>query len=386
MKQPIKIAYCIPELTVASGMERVLTLKMNYLADVLGYDIYVIQTENKELPPYYPLSEKVHIIHLDLNFNHIYTTAKYLWQRLWKYSQLQRIYKKRLTEALMQIRPDITISVLRREINFLTSIKDGSLKIGEFHFSRHNYRSLEHQKFLPHFVRRKLSELWIGQLINKLRKLDRFVVLTDEDKEMWPELDNVIRIYNPISFKVEHTAEGTAHRAIAVGRYTYQKGFDILLPAWQIVSRKHPDWELEIFGAGDRAAYQEQARKLDIEKTCHLNGITNDIATEMRRSSIFILSSRYEGFGMVITEAMACGIPPVAFACPCGPRDIITDGKDGLLAENGNIESLAEKIIYLIEHEAQRQQMGKQAQQRIRKFHLDTIMQQWDELFKKLLS
>ena len=341
MKQPIKIAYCIPELTVASGMERVLTLKMNYLADVLGYDIYVIQTENKELPPYYPLSEKVHIIHLDLNFNHIYTTAKYLWQRLWKYSQLQRIYKKRLTEALMQIRPDITISVLRREINFLTSIKD-------------------------------------GQLINKLRKLDRFVVLTDEDKEMWPELDNVIRIYNPISFKVEHTAEGTAHRAIAVGRYTYQKGFDILLPAWQIVSRKHPDWELEIFGAGDRAAYQEQARKLDIEKTCHLNGITNDIATEMRRSSIFILSSRYEGFGMVITEAMACGIPPVAFACPCGPRDIITDGKDGLLAENGNIESLAEKIIYLIEHEAQRQQMGK--------FHLDTIMQQWDELFKKLLS
>lgn len=174
---------------------------MNYLADVLGYDIYVIQTENKELPPYYPLSEKVHIIHLDLNFNHIYTTAKYLWQRLWKYSQLQRIYKKRLTEALMQIRPDITISVLRREINFLTSIKDGSLKIGEFHFSRHNYRSLEHQKFLPHFVRRKLSELWIGQLINKLRKLDRFVVLTDEDKEMWPELDNVIRIYNPISLK-----------------------------------------------------------------------------------------------------------------------------------------------------------------------------------------
>ena len=89
---------------------------------------------------------------------------------------------------------------------------------------------------------------------------------------------------------------------------------------------------------------------------------------------------------MVIGEAMACGVPPVSFTCPCGPRDIITDGKDGLLAENGNIESLAEKIIYLIEHKGQRQQMGQQAQQSIRKFHLDTIMQQWDELFKKLLS
>ena len=130
MKQPIKIAYCIPGLYAASGMERVLTLKINYLADVLGYDVYVILTEEKELPPYYPLSEKAHIIHLDLNFDRMHTVTKHLWQRLWKYSQLQRIYKKRLTEALMQIRPDIAISVLRREINFLTSIKDGSLKIG----------------------------------------------------------------------------------------------------------------------------------------------------------------------------------------------------------------------------------------------------------------
>ncbi|MBW9276414.1 glycosyltransferase family 4 protein [Bacteroides fragilis] len=386
MKQPIKIAYCIPGLYATGGMERVLTLKINYLADVLEYDIYIILTEEKELPPAYTLSDKVHLINFNLNFDRMHSTAPHLWQRLWKYRQLQTAYKKRLTETLMQIRPDITISVLRREINFLTSIKDGSKKIGEFHFSRQNYRSLEHLTFLPAFIRRKLSELWIKQLVQKLRELDQFVVLTHEDEKMWPELNNVICIHNPASFKTEHTADGTAHRAIAVGRYTYQKGFDLLLPAWQIVSQQHPDWELEIFGAGDRTDYQVQAKELAIEQTCHLNGISNDIATEMSKSSIFILSSRYEGMPMVIGEAMACRVPPISFACPCGPRDIITDGTDGLLAENGNIVALAEKIIYMIEHEDLRKQMGKQAQQNIRKFYIDNIMKQWDELFKKQRS
>lgn len=383
MKRPIKIAYCIPGLYATGGMERVLTLKINYLADVLGYDIYIILTEEKELPPAYTLSNKVHLINFNLNFDHMHSTAPHLWQRLWRYRQLQAIYKKRLTETLMQIRPDITISVLRREINFLTSIKDGSKKIGEFHFSRQNYRSLEHLTFLPAAVRRELSKLWIKQLIHKLRKLDQFIVLTHEDEEMWPELNNVICIHNPASFKAGHTTDGTVHRAIAVGRYTYQKGFDLLLPAWQIVNQQHPDWELEIFGAGDRTDYQIQAKELAIEQTCHLNGISNDIAAEMSKSSIFILSSRYEGMPMVIGEAMACAVPPVSFACPCGPRDIITDGIDGLLAENGNIAALAEKIIYMIEHEEQRKQMGKQAQQNIRKFYIDNIMKQWDELLKK---
>lgn len=384
MNRSIRIAYCIPGLYAPSGMERVLTLKINYLADVLGYDVHVLLTEEKNKEPYYPLSKKVNVIHLDLDFDRMHTITHNLLHRLWKYRQLQQLYKKRLTEALINLHPDITISVLRREINFITSIPDGSIKIGEFHFSRQNYRSLEHVRILPAFLRKKISYLWMKQLTGKLRKLSRFIVLTNEDKDMWTELNNVICIHNPASFKVDKLSDGTQQKVIAVGRYTYQKGFDLLLPAWKEVSEKHPDWQLEIFGDGDRTIYQSLADTLGIGETCKLNSAVNDIAARMADSSIFVLSSRYEGMPMVLGEAMACSIPPVAFACPCGPRDIITDGIDGILVENGNVKQLAEKINYLIEHADLRRQMGQQAQINVRHFYLENIMKQWDTLFKEL--
>ena len=102
------------------------------------------------------------------------------------------------------------------------------------------------------------------------------------------------------------------------------------------------------------------------------------------RSSIFVLSSRYEGFGMVITEAMSCGVPPVSFTCPCGPRDIIDDGKNGLLVENGNIEMLAEKICYLIENDEIRRKMGQQARIDVERFKIEQIAEQWKQLFESL--
>ena len=103
-------------------------------------------------------------------------------------------------------------------------------------------------------------------------------------------------------------------------------------------------------------------------------------------SSIFALSSRFEGFGMVIIEAMVCGVPPVAFACPCGPRDIIHDNEDGLLVENGNINQLAEKICYLIENDAVRKEMGKMARINSQRFKIDNICKEWEKLFNQLLK
>ena len=111
---------------------------------------------------------------------------------------------------------------------------------------------------------------------------------------------------------------------------------------------------------------------------------TPDIIRNYCRSSIFVLSSRYEGFGMVITEAMSCGVPPVSFTCPCGPRDIIDDGKNGLLVENGNIEMLAEKICYLIENDEIRRKMGQQARIDVERFKIEQIAEQWKQLFESL--
>ena len=378
----IKIAYCLPSLYIPGGMERVLTIKANYFADALGYDVYIILTDGKDKAPYYPLSPKIHTINLDINYDHL--NGLTLYKRFPRYLVKQRIFKNRLKKCLMEIKPDITVSMLRREINFINSIHDGSRKIGEIHVNKSNFRDFNEEK--ASVVKKLLAKFWMKQLISALKQLDKFVTLSQEDKEKWTEIDNAIAIHNPLSFFPEKISDCSSHEVIAVGRLIPQKGFDMLIDAWKIVSDKHPEWTLRIYGECDQTEYLKQIDRLGIEKTCKLEGAVTDIVSKYQESSIFVLSSRFEGFGMVITEAMACGLPAVSFACPCGPRDIIHEGKDGFLVEPGNIKELAEKIIYLIEHEDIRKSMGLEARSNSERFRMEKIAGQWNTLFESILA
>lgn len=214
-----KIVYLIPGLHFPSGMERVLTLKANYLADEFGYDVTVILTEEKDKPFYYPLSPKVKTINFDLNFDRMYGLP--LHRRLVYYRKRLRKFKKLLTSTLCELKPDITVSLLRRDINFLNTVPDGSMKIGEIHFNRSNYRDFNN-RMLPCFVRDAVKKYWNAQLIRELKKLKKFVVLTREDEALWTELDNVTTIHNPLPFYPgpDRVSPCTAKQAIAVGRYT----------------------------------------------------------------------------------------------------------------------------------------------------------------------
>lgn len=377
----MKIAYCIPGLYNSGGMERVLTLKANYFADVLGYDVIVILTEGKGKDYYYKLSSRIKVINLDINFDSTYGSPIYI--RAFKQITKERLFKKKLKDTLFYEKPDITISLLRREINFLTSIKDGSIKIGEIHFGRDNFRTLEEYR-LPQSVRVFLAKRWINSFIKKVKKLDSFVVLTHEDKEKWSELNNMTVIHNPLTFYPSETSDCSSKQVIAAGRYVPIKRFDHLIEAWAIVSQKHTDWTLQLYGAGNREQYHNLMEKYQL-KNCFINPPASDIEQKYCDSSIFVLSSKNEGFGMVIIEAMACGVPPVSYDCPCGPKDIITDQKDGLLVESGNISMLAEKIIYLIENEDIRKEMGQSARIKSQQFLIDNIGKKWDELFNHLL-
>lgn len=377
----MKIAYCIPGLYNSGGMERVLTLKANYFADVLGYDVIVVLTEGKGKDYYYKLSSRIKVINLDINFDSTYGLPIYI--RAFKQIVKERLFKKKLKDTLFYEKPDITISLLRREINFLTSIKDGSIKIGEIHFGRDNFRTLEEYR-LPQSVRVFLAKRWINSFIKKVKELDSFVVLTHEDKEKWSELNNMTVIHNPLTFYPSETSDCSSKQVIAAGRYVPIKRFDHLIEAWAIVSQKHTDWTLQLYGAGNREQYQSLMEKYQL-KNCFINPPTPDIEQKYCDSSIFVLSSKNEGFGMVIIEAMACGVPPVSYDCPCGPKDIITDQEDGLLVENGNISMLAEKIIYLIENDDIRKEMGRLARIKSQQFLIDNIGKKWDELFNHLL-
>ena len=368
-----KIVYCTPSLYIAGGVERVLTTKVNWLAEHTDWDVTIILTDGKGKAPYYPLSPRVHVINLDIGFEALWGMP-FLRKGL-VYLQKQRTFRRRLTETLMRLHPDITVSLLRREINFITDIKDGSRKWGEIHINRAHYRNFEAGQTNP--LKNLFSRFWMRSLVRKLRRLDRFVVLTEEDRKSWNELDNVHVIPNPLAFWSEEHSALSEKRIIAVGRYSHEKGYDKLIQAFALVSQRHPDWQLYAFGSGDPSPYAAMAKEAGVAHCCHLMGATKDIIKEYCHSSIFVLSSRFEGFGLVLVEAMNCGLPVVSFACPTGPLQIIHDGSNGLLAANGDAADLADKICRVIEDPSLMQRLQQGGLHTSEQYSVQHIMQQW---------
>lgn len=376
----MKIAYYLPSLEAPGGLERIITFKANYFAEH-GDDVTIITSELEGRKPYFPLSPQVRHIDLGVPFDYPYSQSRAI--KILKYPFRYYRFRKRFIRILQELRPDITISTLRRELTFLNEIKDGSIKIGEFHVTRYSYgaEALDNRSS----VLQGVKKLWNKRLIRNLSRLKRVVLLTHEEAGFWPELDNLSVIPNPIITPLDRVSDCTEKRVIAAGRYATQKGFDRLIDSWALVARKHPSWSLHIYGDGFlREELQAQIDRLGLTNSCHLEHTVENIADEYCKSSIFVLSSRFEGFGMVITEAMGCGVPPVSFACPCGPRDIIDDGVNGLLVENGNLEEMAEKINYLIENDEIRRKMGGKAWQDARKYKMENIARQWKELFQSI--
>ena len=317
----------------------------------------------------------------------------------------QRQYKKMLKAELMRIRPDITISMLRREINFLTKISDGSKKIGELHVNRANYRNFETND--SNGLKRLFARYWMKSLVGRLKQLDQLVVLTDKSKASWPELSNVTVIPDPIPIYpppiplpkgvgIEVKSEKCAKRVVTIGRYAYQKGYDLLLQAWAEVEPQitqiftesgSEEWILEIYGQGDQTDFRQLMTELGIDTDrCHLNGPVEDVVKVYQDSSIFVLSSRFEGFGLVLVEAMACGLPVVSFDCPAGPDEIITDGVDGLLVPSGDVHTLAEKLMNLMSDKDLRERLGQQARQTVQRYDMEVLANQWTTLFEKVIK
>lgn len=382
MSKPLKIVYITPSIHTADGAARVLTMKANYFAEHFGYDITILLTEGKGLPFFYPVSDKIKIINYDLNFEQLWNCP--FWKKFFIYIPKQYRYRKLVKKELMRIRPDITMSLLRREINFINDIHDGSRKMGEIHVHRDNYRNFKGEK--NNIIMNLFAKLWSKQLVNNLKKLDRFVVLTEKDRDLWFELNNVEVIPNPLPFMPTSVSPLTEKRVIAVARYSREKGIDLLLQAWSEVEKRTNDWRLEIFGDGDTTAFEALIDKLGIDRNrCILNGRTSDIEQEYLKSSVAVCSSRFEGFGMIIIEAMVCGLPVVSFDCPWGPRSIIKDGEDGLLVENGHVDKLADAIASLMEDADKRNLFANNAIRNVQRFRIENIANQWRNLFERIV-
>ncbi len=378
-----KICYCAPALYSAGGVERVVSFKASYFAEVYNYDVTIIVTEGKGRDCFFPLSDKVKVINLNLGFEELWKAS--FIKKIFLYLTKQFKYRRMLKSELMRICPDITISVLRREINFINSIPDGSHKIGELHVNRSNYRNFTNRD--NNFVKRFFARFWMNDLLKHLKKLDRMVVLTEDAKRDWPELSNVQLIPDPIPFKVDHVSTLSSKRVVSIGRYAYEKGNDLLLKVWAIVENQCQDWTLDIYGQGNQTPYRELMQELGIDESrCRLHGSITDVNNIYQGSSIFTLPSRFEGFGLVIIEAMACGVPVVTFDCENGPRNIITTNFDGILVKPFDVDEYADSLLRLIQDDQLRSQMGKRAHKSSQSYLIEDIAQKWKDLFDEIIA
>lgn len=377
----MKIVYCTDSICYAGGIQRITIAKANALAQIEGNEVWIIVTDNKQ-KPVLPINPEVHIIDLDINY----------FEDDWK-SKLHVIkgilikrkqHRKKLKTVLNQINPDIVISTGTSEKNFLPQIHANSNPafIREIHSTK-NYRRLSARNTFD----KTLAIL--GEYVDYsifIKRYDKIVVLTEEDKiNNWKNHSKVIVIPNPLTSICTKESTLEEKTVIAVGRLEYPKNFQSLIKAWTHVAKKHPDWKLEIWGEGSkRVELENLIAKLNLKKHVFLKGYTYDIQSQMLKASIFALSSIFEGFGLVIVEAMSCGLPVVSYACPCGPKDIITEGEDGILVQVNDESTLTNKMNLLIENENLRKQMSQNALEKSKSYNTNVIISQWIKLFNSL--
>lgn len=363
----MKILYFIDRLDTPGGMERVLTLKANYLVEKLSCQVQVVVKNTYDKPPFFKLNPAIKIHNLNLK------TVK------------RKPHEAKVKELINRIKPEFCITLMGMEVYFLHKIKDGSRKIAEFHSSKQSMIIQAGESSLA-FLKKIYRRWLVRKLTRQVRKYDRFITLTYEDDKDWGGLENSQVIPNPITFSVKNIfPDYKAKTVLSIGGISYSKGFEYLIEIWKIVYSKYPDWKLIILGRrNDNDTLDDYIKQHKLETVIKVLPAVPNIREYYQKASIYATTSRYEGFPMTLLEAASCGLPIVSWKCPTGPAEIINHKEDGLLSEYMNIQALADNLMELMNDEQKRKQYGQAAQKNIQRFSMENIMKQWEKLLKEL--
>lgn len=371
----MKIVYVNDAFAIWGGLERILVEKVNLLSQLPGFRIYLLTTNQGNHPFPYPLDTNVKYWDLGIGFHHQYQYRGI--NRLLKKRQLVSLFRKRLYAHLCNIKPDVIVCARIEMVSTILKVKGNIPFVFESHTSRYGY-TYERLGVL--------SRLVISHNNRMVKHADIVVALTEGDAADWRKINpkacvipNIVHLnscgrYSDCQSKI----------AIFIGRFSRQKDINSLLQVWSIVHSKHPDWLLHLFcGYGEeKDNLMHKIEQLKIGVVIH--DATPDIFSKYQESSILLLTSRYEPFGLVLPEAMSCGLPVVAFDCPYGPSDIITDGVDGFLVKGRDVHVFAQKVSALIESQQMRVQMGREGIHSARRYEAERILPMWVTLFRQL--
>lgn len=376
----MKLIYCIRALYNPGGMERVLVNKVTWLVRELGWEILVVTTDQKGRPTFYPFPKEVRMVDLGINYSDDNDFSP--CRKIVGYLRRRRRHRRALTRLLQRERADVVVSLFPSESSFIPFIQDGSKKVLELHYCKY-FRLQYGRTGLLRMIDwwRTFSDEYL------VRRFDKFVVLTHEDRNYWGKLPNIEVIPNAAKNMSGHFSDVSARRVIAVGRLDYQKGFDRLIRAWSLVQAdgRFADWRLDLFGQGEwRDMLAGMVKELGLTGSVSINAPVKEIGAEYVASSLLVMSSHYEGFPMVMIEAMACGLPVVSFDYKCGPRDIIRHGENGLLVKDGDVRGLAQAMMDVMGDDARRRQMSQEARKVVSTYSEEVVMRQWERLFSAL--
>ena len=373
----MKLLYVYQTLARYGGVERVLADKINYMANHYGYDIYMLTRDQGSHIIPFPLAESVHYEDLGIRLHTQYAYKGVC--RLLKKIQLQILYEIRVRNKIREIQPDIIIGTDVMPARTLLRHKGNAKLVIESHSMFMMTYADKTDNPLKLFLRRLAFRAF--------RKSNVLVSLTKGDAEDWRNKNHnkrIIVIPNVVNLnKTKHYSAQTSKQIIFVGRFTKLKGIPLLIEIWRKIQLSFPEWTLEFYGDGEeKDKYVPIMSSLNI----HVHEPIKNIHEQYCESSILILTSICESFSLVIPEAMSCGLPVVSFDCPYGPRDIITDGEDGFLIPQYDVDLFVEKLSFLIDNERVRREMSKRAILSSQKFSPGQIMPKWKDLFEALIK
>lgn len=369
----MRILYVFRSLAIFGGIERILVDKMNYLADEYGYNVYMVTANQGSHPVPYKLSDSVVFEDLNIRFHDQYRYKGL--HRVWDRYNRNSKFKKLLKLKIKQISPDVIVCVADGYQVLVTKVKGNIPLVVEAH---NNYSYVYEGKGI---VKKYMKWLQRRALYN----VQALVTLTPQDAENWKRIiDNVFVIKNFVNInKSGIYSKLNNRRVVFVGRLEGQKRVFEILKIWQMVFPKHRDWSLDVYGDGDN--YDEIERiSCDMDVNIYIHRPTSDILKVYLESDFLVLTSEYEPFGLVMPEAMSCGLPVVSYDVPYGPALIISDGVDGFLIKDNDRLSFAQKMDMLMSDSALLEKMGRAAVLSSRSYSADKIMPQWKDLLDNI--
>lgn len=358
----MNLLYITNGINGSGGLERVLSVKASCLAEHYDYKVHILCLNDADKNPFYKFSNKIDFYSVEVSGN----PASYFLK-----------YKTRIQKIISQIKPDI-ISVCDDGLKgfFLPRMIHTDAK---WVYERHVSKQIEDNENYG-FLKKKIIRLKWKLMDYAGKRFDKFIVLTNGNTKEWKGFNNLMVIPNPLSFYPKENAKLENKIVICVGRIMYQKGQDLLIQIWESLSGDFPGWELHLYGKEN----PDFINTNQLPDNIKYFPPEKNIKSKYLESSVYAMSSRFEGFGMVLTEAMACGVPCVSFDCPYGPGDIIKDGEDGFLVDNGDLNNFEEKLKDLIQNREKRKQFGKAARENVKRYSVDEVINKWNGLFLNL--